>query len=199
MLVKLSTRRLLLRFFAAARVGTILSGCGMISGGGGMGSSETAEATAEATGEATGDPKPSDGANRSKPPESTLFYGGQTVTGVLGSFCWALITGDEGESGTGCFDVAEVPIPPKGKTLAGPAGATLGFDYGGEQQPNSVEAGAYPLIRGETGEAIEQLEIRRSGDGVRIPAELPAGSYVIDVLVYVPEGDASYYFRALVE
>jgi hypothetical protein len=183
----------LLRFFAAARVGTILSGCGMISGGGGMGSSETAEAT--------GDPKASDDANRSKPPESMLSYGGQTVTGVLGSFCWARITDDEGEgeSGTGCFDVAKVPIPPKEKALAVPAGATLGFDYGGEQQVNSVEAGAYPLIRGETGEAIEQLEIRRSGDGVRIPAELPAGSYVIDVFVYVPEGDASYYFRALVE
>ena len=181
MLVKLSTRRLFVRFFAAALVGTILSGCGTISGGGGMGSSET-----EA--EATGDPKPSDGANRSKPPESTLSYGGQTVTGVLGSFCWARIAGDEGESGTGCFDVAEVPIPPKAKTLAVPAGATLGFDYGGERQPNSVETGAYPLIRGEAGEAIEQLEIWRSRDGVRIPAELPAGSCVIDVFVYVPEG-----------
>jgi hypothetical protein len=181
----------LLRFFAAALVGTLLSGCGMISGGGGTDNPETAGTT--------GDPKASDDANRSKPPESTLSYGGQTVTGVLGSFCWARITGDEGESGTGCFDVAEVPIPPKEKTLAVPAGASLRFDYGGEREPNSVEAGVHPLIRGETGEAIEQLKIRRSGDGVRIPAELPAGGYVIDVFVYVPKGDASYYFRALVE
>ncbi len=157
----------MLRFFAVALVGTIASGCGMISGGG-TDSSETAGTT--------GDPEASDDADRSKPPESTLSYGGQTATGVLGSFCWARTTGGEGESGTGCFDVAEVPVP-----------------------PNSVEVGAYPLIRGEAGEAIERLEIRCSGDGVRIPAELPAGSYVIDVFVYVPEGDASYYFRALVE
>ncbi len=191
MLAKLSTWCLFLRFFAAALVGTILSGCQMASGGGGMNSSETAETT--------GDPKASGGANRFKLPESTLSYGGQTVTGVLGSFCWACIAGDEEESGTGCFDVAEVPTPPKEKTLAVPAGATLGFDYGGERQLNSVEAGACPLIRGEAGEAIVQLEIRRSGDGVRILAELPAGSYVIDVFVYVPAGDASYYFRALVE
>jgi hypothetical protein len=101
------------------------------------------------------------------------------VTGALRPFCWARITGDEEESGTGCFDVAEVPIPPREKTLAVPAGATLGFDYDGERQLNPVEAGAYPLIRGERGEAIEQLEIRRSRDGVRIPADLPAGSYVI--------------------
>lgn len=180
----------MLRFFAVALVGTIASGCGTISGGG----TDSSEAAGT-----TGDPEASDDADRSKPPESTLSYGGQTATGVLGSFCWARTTGGEGESGTGCFDVAEVPVPPKEKTLAVPAGAALEYDYGGERRPNSVEAGAYPLIRGETGEAIEQLEIRRSADGVRIPAELPAGSYVIDVFVYVPEGDASYYFRALVE
>ena len=95
--------------------------------------------------------------------------------------------------------MAEAPIPPEEKTLAVPADATLRFDYGGERQPDSVEAGAYPLVRGKTGEEAERLEVRRSGSGVRMPAELPAGSYVIDVFVYVPEGDASYYFRVLVE
>jgi len=52
---KLSTRRLLLWFFAAALLDVILSGCEMISGRGGTDGSGPAETT--------GDPRSSDGAN----------------------------------------------------------------------------------------------------------------------------------------
>jgi hypothetical protein len=44
-----------------------------------------------------------------------------------------------------------------------------------------------------------QLRIHREGDRVAIPAELRSGEYVVEVLVRVAEGDASYYFRVAVE
>ena len=98
-----------------------------------------------------------------------------------------------------------------------PMGSVLMFDYGGERRPHSVEARAYPLeqekklLRGAEGTRLmrpkegrsvlvtEKLRVRREvGDRTAIPAELSSGEYVVEVLVRVPEGDASYYFRTAV-
>jgi hypothetical protein len=185
-------RRLALVFLAAALVGVFLSGCVAAPDSGSKDGSEPPERTA-----GSGPPGSTDG---SRPPESTLSYGGRSVTGVLGSYCWTPPPSDEGTLFVGgCVDVAGIPVPPKEETLTVPADAVLGFDYGGERQPNSMGAGAYPLVRGRVGEATKRLKSRRSGDRVGIPAELSAGEYVIDIFVYVPEGDVSYYFRVLVE
>ena len=91
------------------------------------------------------------------------------------------------------------------------------FDYGGEGSPDSVEARAYPLEQGKQwlpgadgtrlmrpkeGRSVlatEDLRDRRAGDRMAILAELNSGEYVVEVLIRVPEGDASYYFHATVE
>ncbi len=93
----------------------------------------------------------------------------------------------------------------------------LMFDYGGEGIPTSVEARTYPLeqekkwLPGAEGARLmrpegehsvlvtEDLRVSREGDRIVIPAELSPGGYVVEVLVRVPEGDASYYFRVAVE
>ena len=43
------------------------------------------------------------------------------------------------------------------------------------------------------------LEAQGSGVKRTIPAKLPPGEYVLEVFVKVQQGDASYYFRILVE
>ena len=92
------------------------------------------------------------------------------------------------------------------------------FDYGGEERPDSVEARAYPLeqekqlLPGPKGTRLmtpeversmlvtEDLRVRRElGDRMSIPAELSPGEYVVEILVRVPEGDVSFYFRVNVE
>lgn len=92
-------------------------------------------------------------------------------------------------------------VPGKEKALAVPAGSDMVFDYGGEGPPDAVRAGAEPLGPGgePAGASSRRLETGGSRDRVAIPAELPTGVYVVDVSVTVPEGDASYYFRVVVE
>ena len=149
----------------------------------------------------------------SKPPDSTLSFGDQTVTGELGSYCWS----SPGSPAT-CADAAGIPVPREQQTLTVPKGSELMFDYGGEGRPASVEAMAYPLeqekkwlpgpdgtrlMRPEEGRSVlvtEDLRVRREVSGrAAIPAELSSGEYVVEVLVRVPEGDASYYFRVNVQ
>jgi hypothetical protein len=43
------------------------------------------------------------------------------------------------------------------------------------------------------------LEAQGSGVQRTIPAELPPGEYVLEAFVTVQQGDASYYFRIVVE
>jgi hypothetical protein len=147
-----------------------------------------------------------DDSNR-KPPESTLSFGDRTETGELGGYCWSWISG-EGEGMVRCVELV-ARVPPKEKTLSVPAGSVLSFDYGGEAQPTSVEATALPL-RGKTRSKArdvrrlrwskaQELRAERRGDRAEIPAELPAGEYVLQIFVRVPEGDASYYFRVRME
>ena len=49
--------------------------------------------------------------------------------------------------------------------------------------------------RGRSLLATEDLRVHQEGDRIAIPAELSSEEYVVEVLVRVPEGDASYYFR----
>ena len=131
-----------------------------------------------------------------EPPASTLVSGDRAVTGEIGSYCWS------SGSGGSCVDAVYPLVPSKKKTLAGPAGSEMVFDYGGNEPTDSVRAGAEPL--GPGGEPANSLSspletAGASGGRVTIPAELPAGDYVVDVSVTVPEGDASYYFRVAVE
>ena len=149
----------------------------------------------------------------SKPPQSTLSFKGRTVTGEIGSYCWS----SPGTPAT-CADAAGIPVAREQQTLTVLTGPALMFDYGGEGWPDSVEARAYPLeqekrwlpgpegtslMRPEEGRSVlatEDLRVRREmGDRTAIPAELSSGEYVVEVLVGVPEGDASYYFRVNVQ
>ncbi len=137
-----------------------------------------------------------DGGSRggSRPPKSTLSVGEQTVTGVLGTFCWQ-------SDGVGlCVDAAGPAVPDEEKTLTVPErGSVVVFDYGGRSL-NSAGAAAYPLRRGEqVGEEAKTLRTLRHGEQAEILAELPTGEYVVDVFVTMPEGDASYNFRVAVE
>ncbi len=176
-------------FLAATLVGVFLSGCGAAPDSGSKDGSEPSERTA-----GSGPPGSTDG---SRPPQSTLSYGGETVSGALGSYCWVTVSRD-GDFIGGCFDV-NTPVPRKEETLTVPAGSVMVFDYGGEDRPSKVGAGAFPLVRGKIGRATKHLQARRAGDLTRIPAKLPAGEYLVGIYIYVPEGDASYHFRVLVE
>jgi hypothetical protein len=130
-----------------------------------------------------------------EPPDSTLLSGERAGTGQIGSYCWS------SGSGGSCVDAVYPLVPGKEKTLAVEAGSGMVFDYGGEAPPDSVHAGAEPLgPGGEPADSLSSpLEVDGSGDRVTIPAELATGDYVVDVSVTVPEGDASYYFRVVVE
>jgi hypothetical protein len=75
----------------------------------------------------------------SEPPESTLSFTDQTVTGELGSYCWS-----SGSPAT-CADAAGIPVAREQQTLTVPVDSELMFDYSGQGTPDSVEARAYPL------------------------------------------------------
>jgi hypothetical protein len=180
----MKARHLAFICLAVALVGALLPGCGAARGPGDERSSERSVGSGSPGG--------------SRPPESTLSYGDQTATGELGSYCWFKEEGSTRISGGMCAD-AILKAPPEEKTLTVPVGATLHFDYGGEARPDGVEAGVYPMIRGKVASEAEPLRIRREGDQTKLFADLPAGEYVINVFLYVPEGDVSYYFRVVTE
>jgi hypothetical protein len=131
-----------------------------------------------------------------EPPDSTLSYGGREVRGTLGSYCW---------SSSGSFECADSFGPPLGakqETLAVPPDSEMVFRYGGQNPPKTVEAGAYSLDKlKKAGVVRPERSLKAHGMGVQrtIPAELPPGEYVLEVFVKVRQGDASYYFRTMVE
>ena len=139
-----------------------------------------------------------------EPPEATLSFGGRTVTGELGTYCWS----------TGCADAA-FPVdgagdltPPDTGQLVVPAGSEMVFDFGGGQ-PSSVGATAYPLDQ-EDGPSSgpdervvmprgERLRVESAGGRTRIRGDLPPGTYLVDVVfVQVVDGDASYLYNVAV-
>jgi hypothetical protein len=133
-----------------------------------------------------------------RPPDSTLRYGGQEVKGTLGSYCWT-----SGNSG-GCADTFFI-VPARKKTLMVPSDSEMVFRYGGQRPPKKVGATASPISKNGTSSASPDPNRSRSlkahGSGVErtIPVELPPGEYVVDVFITVRQGDATYYFRILVE
>ena len=130
-----------------------------------------------------------------EPPDSTLSYGGREMTGVQGSYCW--VSGNTG----GCADSVWPVIPSKRKTLTVPPGSEMVFRYGGQSPPKTIGAGAYPLNKlKKTGMYRSDRSLKAHGSGVQrtIPAELPPGEYVLEVLTKQQQGDASYYFRVVV-
>ena len=133
-----------------------------------------------------------------KPPKSTLSYGSRTVNGVPGTYCWE--TRSAGGSVDTCLD-GSISVPRGSRTLVVPEGAELVFDFGGKRGPGSVSATAYPLRLVKRGDVLEgeTFKILRQGSRVVIPAGLAPGEYVVDVFIQAPRGDASYYYRVLVE
>lgn len=178
-----------------------VSGCATATGPGGTGGEEpTKRGGGEPTKTGGEDPATPTTMMIPEPPGSTLSYGGETVDGGLGSYCWSA-----GGAG-GCADAFAVVL--EEETLEAPAGATLSFAYEGRAL-DSLSVAAYRADRegrggprqGDMflpptrGGAAKDLPVRRSGTRARIVADLPAGEYVLDVFARMPEGDASYGFR----
>ena len=132
-----------------------------------------------------------------EPPDSTLSYGGREIKGALGSYCWS--------SGATfvCADSMGPPMGSKQEMLTVPPDSEMVFRYGGQDPPKTVEARAYSLKKLQ--EKIPAMRpdstLEAQGSGVQrtIPAKLPPGEYVLEVLVKVQQGDSSYYFRIMVE
>jgi hypothetical protein len=139
-----------------------------------------------------------------EPPGSTLSYGGETVEGGLGSYCWLM-----GGSG-GCADAFAIIL--EEGALEASDGATLSFAHRGKTL-DSLSVAAYRAGREGAGGGREDneflppsrggvakdLRVRRSGTRARIFADLLAGEYVLDAFARMPEGDASCGFRLIVE
>ena len=131
-----------------------------------------------------------------EPPDSTLSYGGREVKGTLGSYCWS------SNNLSGCADAAWPLIPSKQKTQSVPPGSEMVFRYGGQSPPKTVEVRAYALKKlQKTGTMHPDSTLKAHGSGVQriIPAGLHPGEYVLEVFVREQQGDASYYFRVMVE
>ena len=136
--------------------------------------------------------------NLNRPPDSTLSYGGQEVKGTLGSYCW----------GNMCADSVFI-VPPGKKTLTVPSGSEMVFRYEGQSSPDTVKAGAAPLIARAVPEGTSTASadpnrsrpLKALGSGVErtIPVELPPAEYAVEVFVIEPQGDAVYFFRVMVE
>jgi hypothetical protein len=133
-----------------------------------------------------------------RPPDSTLSYGGREVKGALGTYCWS-----SGKSGV-CADTSFI-VPARKKTLTVPSGSEVVFRYGGQTPPKKLGAAAYPLSKNDTSSASpdpsRSHSLKAYGSGVErtIPVELPPGEYVVDVFITVRQGDATYFFRIMVE
>jgi hypothetical protein len=141
------------------------------------------------------------GGDLRRPPDSTLSYGGRVVKGMLGSYCWT------SHSSGMCADAAPI-TPPRKKTLTVPTGPEMVFRYGRQRSPDTVNADAVPfdkkgqarmIVRRPSTSGLPPLETHGSGVERTIPVELPQGEYVVYVGVTEPQGDASYFFRIMVE
>ena len=166
--------------------------CGMPAGSGDAGDSSETTTTEEKSNE------PTLMGGGSRPPDSTLSYGGETARGALGTYCWK----------SGCAD--SVGIVAYKDELRVPAGANMTFAYEGRKL-DSIAVVAYRIGPGNQPEQMgrkillipagrgSELPARRSENRAKITAVLPAGRYVVDVFATMPGGDASYGFLIAVE
>jgi hypothetical protein len=177
--------------------------------GGAAGSTSVEEVTTEVTTEETTVHSAQEettvlggGDHISRPPASTLSYGGQEVRGSLGSYCWTTFSGSASGSGE-CGDVGVIPVPRKERTLTVPSGSEMVFRYGGQRAPYTVKVAAAYLLN-KKGYAVQSSHrsLKSYGSGVErtIPAELPSGEYVVDVGVeeLQTSNQVVYYFRVMV-
>ena len=110
----------------------------------------------------------------------------------------------------GCADAFAIILGEE--VLEAPAGATLSFAYKGKAL-DSLSVAAYKVGREgggggreddiflppSKGGGAKDPKVRRSGTRARIVADLPPGEYVLDVFARMPQGDASYGFRLILE
>jgi hypothetical protein len=177
----------------------LLAGCAAGQGGAGQTPAEeetTVKGTEETTAHKEETTTQKGAGGRARPPDSTLSYGGQEVRGTLGSYCWSY------RSTSVCADSIWPLIPSKQKTLTVPSGSEMVFRYGEQSPPKTVEVAAYLLKKlQETSTYRPDYSPKAQGSGVQrtIPAELPPEEYVLQVSVKEQQGDASYYFRVMVE
>ena len=194
----MATRPPAITFLAVVLIGVVLFGCGTATVPGGAEGREISEKAEGSVG-----PPGDDGVVGPEPPGSTLSYGGETVRGELGTYCWT----------SGCADSFAIPVG--GETLSVPRGSALTFAYGGREL-ESLSVTAYPIGRGnhlkrtagdvflvpddwDKGYKGVELPVRRSGDRGRIAADLDVGGYVIAAFATMPQGDALYGFRIAIE
>jgi hypothetical protein len=168
------------RILLSVGIAVLVSGCGAATGPDDTGGGGTSKARRE-------DPKPPTTVMSPttmmfpEPPGSTLSYGGETVEGGLGTYCWFM-----GGSG-GCSDAFAIILGEE--ALEAPAGATLSFAYKGKAL-DSLSVAAYKAGREGGGGSREDdmflppsrgggrkdLPVRRSGTRARIVADLPPAS-----------------------
>jgi hypothetical protein len=186
-----------MKVFTTLVLVVLLAGCAAGRGDGAGSATTQEEAAANGTEETTVYKEGPTVLELPEPPDSTLSFGGREVKGMLGSYCWY------SNNLSGCADAAWPLIPSKQKTQSVPPGSEMVFRYGGHTSPKTVEVRAYALKKLQKKEATMHPDstLKAHGSGVQrtIPAELPPGEYVLEVFVREQQGDASYYFRVMVE
>lgn len=168
------------------------------------------------------DPAFTDLPARDRPPESELRFRNQSLTStgeILG--IWEPDRWLADRNGGPAKNRADGYVTlSNGDLIEVPAGADLSFLYGDRSNVDFFDALAFEVEEGELfhGKDIGILELwNDSKDSlrpivlpvaqpelvgekkVRVTADIPPGVYVISVAVSVPEGDARYNFRVLVE
>ena len=137
-----------------------------------------------------------------RPPVATLSSGKETVEGAAGPYCWSPGSKSEEEDVLWCWNEtgAEGQVPDERDALSVAAGSTMVLGFGGRPRLDSVMAGASPLFYGDvTGQPGKDLRTIRRDGRFEIPADPPAGEYLVHVHVFGPEGEADYAFRVAVE
>jgi hypothetical protein len=174
----------------------VLSGCAAGQGNAGRTSAEEETTANHAKEEATVQERARD---LKRPPDSTLSYEDRDVKGSLGSYCWTY------GNRSLCADTTFI-TPPRKRTLTVPSGSEMVFRYGGQRAPKTV-GHIHASALGKKGKSTASADpnfsrsLKAHGSGVErtITAELAQGEYVLDVFVTESQGDATYYFRVMVE
>ncbi len=137
------------------------------------------------------------------PPVAILSSGKETVEGAPGPYCWSPGSKSEEENVLWCWNETGVEgqVPNEEDALSVAAGSTMVLSFDGQPRLDSMVAGAGTLFHGEltTGRPGKSLQTTRQDGRIEIPADLPAGEYLVLVHVSGPQGEADYAFRVAVE